>query len=192
MTHNNSLKEVQNIANSVDLIDIWRVFNPDAKRFTWRRKKPKIHCRLDFFPDRRRLSPAVTKADILAGYKTDRSLLTLHAANSNNPRSPGFWKLNTSFLSDSEQLNLVKKTIAEVTNEYKSNNEVAPSLLWDTTQMRICLSMLKYAKGKRSKMKSQKTNLECDILSLQNEIDENDLSKTDKTDILYVLEVKTL
>ena len=49
VTHKNSLKEVQNIANSLDLLDIWRVFNPDARRFTWRRTKPEIHSRLDFF-----------------------------------------------------------------------------------------------------------------------------------------------
>ena len=38
-THKNSLKEVQNIINSLDLIDIWRVSNPDIRRFTWRRSK---------------------------------------------------------------------------------------------------------------------------------------------------------
>ena len=118
VTHKNSLKEVQNIANSLDLIDVWRVFNSDAKRFTWRRKKPEIHCRLDFFLTSASLSPAVTKADILAGCKTDHSLITLHLANNNNPRAPGFWKLNTSFLSDSEYVNVIKKTIAEVANEY--------------------------------------------------------------------------
>ena len=39
-THKSSLKEVQNIINSLDLIDIWRVSNPDIKRFTGRRSKP--------------------------------------------------------------------------------------------------------------------------------------------------------
>ena len=38
-THGNSLKEVQNIANSLDLIDVWRTLNPDGKRFTWRIRK---------------------------------------------------------------------------------------------------------------------------------------------------------
>ena len=32
-----------------DLVDIWRTFNPDGRRYTWRRKTPEIHCRLDFF-----------------------------------------------------------------------------------------------------------------------------------------------
>ena len=34
VTHNNSLKEVKHISNVLDLIDIWRFFNPEAKRFT--------------------------------------------------------------------------------------------------------------------------------------------------------------
>ena len=129
MTHINSLKEVQNIANSLDLIDVWRVFNSDTKRFTRRRKKPEIHYRLDFFLTSTSLSPAVTKADILARYKTDHSLITLHLANNNNPRGPGFWKLNTLFLLDSEYVNVIKKAIAEVANEYNNNNEVYPVLL---------------------------------------------------------------
>ena len=36
-TQRNSLKEVQNIANSLDLIDVLRTLNRDGKRFTWRR-----------------------------------------------------------------------------------------------------------------------------------------------------------
>ena len=43
---------LQNVRlNVLDLIDIWRCFNPEAKRFTWRRRKPDIHCRLDIFFD---------------------------------------------------------------------------------------------------------------------------------------------
>ena len=152
-----------------------------------------IHCRLDFFLTSASLSPAVTKADILAGYKTDHSLITLHLANNNNPRGPGFWKLNTSFLSDSEYVNVIKKTIAEVANEYNNNNEVDPVLLWDTIKMLIRSSSLKCAKEKKAKMKSKETNLGCDILSLQKKLEENhSFSETDKTDTLNELEVKTL
>jgi len=110
-------------------------------------------AQLDFFLTSASLIPAVTKADILAGYKTDHSLITLHLANNSNPRGPGFWKLNTSFLSNSEYVNVIKKTIAEVANEYNNNNEVDPMLLWDIIKMRIRSSSLKYAKEKKAKMK---------------------------------------
>ena len=47
VTHKNCLKKVQYIIDSLDLIDIWRVLNPGAKRFTWRRRKPDIQVSFD-------------------------------------------------------------------------------------------------------------------------------------------------
>ena len=91
-THRNSLKEVQNIANSLDLIDVWRTLNPDGKRFTWRRTKPEVHCRLDYFMIS---SSLTTNADILPGYKTDHFLITIHLASNSNQR-PGF--LETQYI----------------------------------------------------------------------------------------------
>ena len=128
-THRNSLREVQNIANSLDLIDVWRTLNPDGRRFTWWRTKPEVHCRLDYFMISSSLTTAVTNAGILPGYKTDHSLITIHLASNSNPRGPGFWKLNTSFLLDSEYIELIKKTIDEVEKEYRNNDDVDPVLL---------------------------------------------------------------
>ena len=141
-THKNSLKEVLYIANFLDLVDIWRIFNPDAKIFTRRRRKPDIHCRLDFFLTSSSLSTTITKANLLPGFKTDHSLITLHLTNNTNPRGPGFWKLNTSFLLESEYVNLIKKTINEVANVYKNDNEVDSVLLWETMKLQIQSSSL--------------------------------------------------
>ena len=58
--------------------------------------------------------------------------------------------------------------------------------------MQIRSSSLYYAKIKKAKMKSQETSLEADILFLQKRLEENNLSETDKTDILNELGVKTL
>ena len=101
VTHKNCLKKVHYIIDSLDLQDIWRVLNPDAKRFTWRRRKLDIQSRLDFFLVSSSLGTAVTKADILPGFKTDHSLITLHVSKNKNPRGPGFWKLKTDFVQSS-------------------------------------------------------------------------------------------
>ena len=147
----------------MDLIDIWHCFNPEAKRFTWRRRKPDIHCRLDFFLTSSSLSTTITNADILPGYKTDHSLISIHLANDANPRGPGFWKLNTSFLLDEEYVDLIKKTITDVANEYANNNEMDVILLWDTMKIQIRLSSLNYARRKKAKMKSLELKLESEI-----------------------------
>ena len=48
-THKISLEVINSASENLDLIDSWRILNPDSSRFTWRQKKSEIHCRLDFF-----------------------------------------------------------------------------------------------------------------------------------------------
>ena len=89
--------------------------------------------------------------------KIDHSLILIHLASNNKPRGPGFWKLNTSFLLDSEYIELIKKTIDEVAEEYRNNDDVDAVLLWDTMKMQIRSSSLKYAREKKAE-KRNKTN----------------------------------
>ena len=102
------------------------------------------------------LITAITNADILPWY---HPLITVHLASNKKPRGPGFWKLfcNTSFLLDSEFIELIKKTIDEVAMENRNNDDVDAFLLWDTKKMQIRSSSLKYAREKKAK-KRKKTN----------------------------------
>ena len=68
-------KENMNLTDkeNMNLTDIWRDLHPDIQRLTWRRGKPGIHCRLDFFLISSSLSTDALEADILPGLK-NRSL----------------------------------------------------------------------------------------------------------------------
>ena len=44
-------------------------------------------------------------------------------------------------------MDLIKKTIKEVANEYKNNNEMDATLLWDTMKMKIRSSSVSRKKG---------------------------------------------
>ena len=48
-THKKSLEILNSYCEDIDLIDVWRIQNPEQRRFTWRQKNPEIQCRLDFF-----------------------------------------------------------------------------------------------------------------------------------------------
>ena len=48
-THQNALKIINQNCEELNLTDIWRTLNADKHRYTWRQRKPEIHCRLDFF-----------------------------------------------------------------------------------------------------------------------------------------------
>ena len=177
------MKKAKYIIDSLDLVDIWRMLNPDARHFTWRRSCPEIKCRLDFFLISSSLIPAVTSANVLTGFKSDHSLITLTLMNNSNPRGPGFWKLNASLLADEEYIDLIKKTINEVAKEYENNNEVDATLLWDTMKMKIRSSSLCYARQKKNKMSSKENYLEEKITYLQKRLDEANVTAMEKQQI---------
>ena len=122
-THLKSKDEVEAIREDFELADIWRVLNPEATRFTWRRENPEIQCRLDFFLISLSLCPEITEADIVPGYRTDHSMITFRINTARNPRGPGYWKLNTHLLTETQYVKLMRKTIANVCKEYEGQSE---------------------------------------------------------------------
>jgi len=116
-THWKSREEVLSFKGKVELADIWRIHNPDIMHFTWKRTNPEIQCRLDYFLISDSLCPNVFEAEILPGYRTDHCMITVRISATTNPRGPGFWKLNTHFLTKNEYIDLIKKTIGDVSKE---------------------------------------------------------------------------
>ena len=100
--------------------------------------------------------------------------------------------MNTSFPLDEEYVGLIKKTITDVANEYANNNEIDAILLWDTIKMQIRSSSLNYARRKKAKMKSLELKLESEILSLQKELEENNISENENVQIYSEIDVKIL
>ncbi len=43
-----SVKNISDIKLEYDLVDIWRIRNPDKRQFTWRQKRPRVQRRLDY------------------------------------------------------------------------------------------------------------------------------------------------
>ena len=128
--HQNAKNTVCNICENLDLVDAWRILNQEARRYTWRRSRPEIHCRLDFFLVSQSLLDIVSSADILPGFKTDHSLITLNISLHSNPRGRGFWKLITSLLVDADYIDLIKRTIRQTKQEYENDEMMNPALLW--------------------------------------------------------------
>ena len=90
LEHKNALKVIQDFSENLGLADVWRIINPEARRYTWRQNQPVIHCRLDFFLASESSLCNVTHADIVPGFKTDHSMITLDLSLHSNPRGKGF------------------------------------------------------------------------------------------------------
>ena len=172
-THTRSREQLITIMQNLDLNNVWRERNPDGSRFTWRKRKPEIHCRLDFFLISSSLLGNVTNANILPGFKTDHSMVSIHLKTNQNPRGPGFWKFNTSLLSDIDYINVIKETIKNVANLYKYDASVNEILLWDMIKLEVRTSSIAFSKKKNKKLKCKEKILEDEINCLEERLEKD-------------------
>ena len=189
-THTRSVKTLKEFIAKLDLIDAWRVLNPNTLRYTWCRKKPEIQCRLDFFLVSQSLMCNITHADITMGFKTDHSMIIISAALHSNQRGPGYWKLNTSFLSDANYVNQIRATIKKVTDEYVNDYSVNPTLMWEMIKLKIREQSIKYAKDRRTKTSRREEEIEKAINDLQELIESSNKGDREKKEASRDLEEK--
>ncbi len=75
--------------------------------------------RLDFFFVTDDIASLNIKTDIISGYRTDHSVITMALnLNNTNTRGKGFFKLNTSLLKEIEYINIIKQCILENIERY--------------------------------------------------------------------------
>lgn len=68
-----SVKCIENICFANDLIDTWRIRNPNVKRFPWRQKTPVIQRRLDFWLVSNGMQEDIDNVDVIPLLKSDHS-----------------------------------------------------------------------------------------------------------------------
>ena len=88
-----------------DLIDIWRVRNPEKTRYTFRQKSASgiIQSRIDRIYVSDTLQYNIHKTDIIPGLKSDHSAITIQIKPTNSTGSgPNFWKFNNSLLKNQQ------------------------------------------------------------------------------------------
>ena len=90
-------------------LDIWRIRNPNTRKYTWvSNTTPPIYSRLDFFIIPDKLAQHVTECDIISGYASDHWCISLNIETQTNKRGRGLWTFNKQLLSEDgfiDQLN---------------------------------------------------------------------------------------
>ena len=101
---------LENIMESVNLIDIWRIRNPFSKEFTWRANNPLVQRRLDYFLISDRIQSSVSKVYIKPAIATDHSAIFLEIEINYDHKGkfgPSHWRLNLSLLQDPNYIELI-------------------------------------------------------------------------------------
>ena len=90
-----------------NLIDPWRIQNPEKKMFTWHRGDKR--SRLDYIFCSEHLLNVLNEVSILPGIHSDHSLLYIYINSKNKSnRGRGFWKWNSNLIHDSYYVNSIK------------------------------------------------------------------------------------
>ena len=165
-THSKSCAYLKQKMSDMDLIDKWRIKDPDVKQFTWRRRNPTIHCRLDMFIISDSLAGCISKALIVPGFRSDHSLVHLKCTLSTVTRGPGYWKLNCSLLSDIDYVSQINNLIETYLSELNNDND--PNLTWEYLKMLIRTDTMRYSSIKKKQICSEQMRLEREIDRLEN------------------------
>ena len=137
--------KLNNVMDQYDLLDIWRLQHPEIKRYTWRRHKPLVQSRLDYWLVSADMSYNISSCDIKPSIKTDHSLISLNFTQyESNKRGSGLWKFNSSLLSDPDYVGYMEGMINLQINNFKdiTNN----SLKWELIKMEIRTATIAYSK----------------------------------------------
>ena len=68
--------------------------------------------------------------------------------------------LNTRLLTETQYVELIQKTIADVCKEYEGQSEVDEILLWDVIKMKIREASLCYAAARKRRLENRENRLE--------------------------------
>ena len=142
-----------------ELRDIFRVRNPDVKRFTWRNKNPFIERRLDFFILSEGLQDSIKIMDIIPFVQSDHSVLKFKITSINErTRGPSSWKFNNSLVNDS---NFVKQMKLKIPSFYQKSLELSDARSrWEYMKYKMREFSMTFSKQKAYQKKKRRLFLE--------------------------------
>ena len=142
------IDNIQCLQNELDLVDIWRIKNPQTKRYNWSQSSPQVFCRLDFWLISNNLQDFVESTDITPAIKADHAAIELVLKGSNQSvKGPGYWKMNVSLFQDKNYVNELKNNFPEWKTT-RTNNSSDKRSIWDWLKRKIRNHAISYSKEK--------------------------------------------
>ena len=141
-------------------MEIWRIRNPETKRFTWRQKNQLIQRRLDYWLISDVCQEDIEKPDIISSINSDHSTIFLHFNNIGRQKhGPSFWKFNhASSVEDADYVKLLNESMPTWLDAFKDLTD--NRILWDLIKYRIRQLSIKYSKEKAPKRREKITDIE--------------------------------
>ena len=153
----------RHLCQTLNLTDIWRLFNPAKVHYTCQAKS-----RIDYFLVNDNILHMSLNTSILNGpVKSDHMLISLNLKTSNHKRGPGYWKLNCSYLEEEQY----RKGIKQVINNIKQEKFESRQLQWEMCKIKIKEFSSTYGRERQQNKNSEIKQLELELKQLESMIE---------------------
>lgn len=134
--HNNSkaLEILLAYMQEANLVDVWRIKNPDDRIYSWFRRRPLAMSRIDFFLISESILPMVTDCRIIATPVSDHSLTILKINVSKIKKGPGLWQFNVQHLRSKSFLQGLNQVVENTKQEV---DNLTPVARWEKMKSKI-------------------------------------------------------
>jgi len=154
------IDNIECLQNELDLVDVWRIKNPETKSYTWNQRSLQIFCSLDYWLISNNLQDFVNSTNVIPAIKTDYAVIELALTDSyQNFKGPGFWKMNVSLLEDQNYLNDLKNKFPQWKTT-GANNLSDKRSVWDWLKYNIWDHAISYSKQKAKERNRKEKSLQ--------------------------------
>ncbi len=178
---------LNNLVNSIESFDLWRIHNDDRKEYTWKHRSSPIMRRLDYIFGNQKVVDKSIHSEIVDIPLTDHRSVIVDIQTAKMKFGKYYWKFNNQLLKDREYVTLINDTIINVNHEYTGvlDNQIK----WEFCKKQIKKVSIEYAKTKAKicwcEIQEARVNL-----SQANTILAEDPQSVDKLNVVNRLELE--
>ena len=165
-----SASVIKTFVDNENFQDVFRVLNPDTKRYTCIKRNPSCASRIDFMLTSPGIINNVKMAQIISMVFSDHNIVDLNIVDEKWRRGPGIWRLNTELLNHPK---IDKEIRTAISNHAEKYGHLKPDDRWD--ELKHIVKCIYIEKGQlRGKKKRQ------NLSNLSENLSELDITSSEK------------
>ena len=158
-----TVRTFNDMMDSTNIFDAWRLFHPNEKEFSWSTKSPFIARRLDYIFVCENIFDMITECSLVSMPFSDHRGCFIHIKESEITRGRGYWKFNNSLLSDHNYVNEINTFIEQYEGEYED-----PQIDYEILKIKIKEMTIAYSKEKSINRKQECAALYTELNDIDN------------------------